>query len=432
MESENKLNTNTLQRVGIQLGLVGMVVWSAALPFSMQQTTRFTAIGLWVMLGGYLIALGGKIKFQSLSKSNRWLVFTFAGFTLFPFLDFWRWEHMEGALSLIVLRLAMLLIPFLVLQFQVHWPPFWARMVAVFLFFSLIVNSLLTISVGPNFLFDIIRSGNDSEIRYWMHRPYYGLYFGIFIIGGITMFYKKPKLVPMLIFMVISGLALVFLWILLSKMAIIGIMLIMSLWTLLRISSNFFPTQKKIVLLGIILIVVGTVYKRTVNSSAYKQIREKGQIDFATVNKNYANSLNLRLMLWQTALLTTFESKAALFGFGTANSQEHLNNAICKVDEHLCMLKLDPHNVWLSEWLQHGVIGLILVSLLFLVPSWHFEENHFQPYMWVWLFVAFCCFSETYVNREMGVQTLVWLAVVAPAFLKFENEQADKGQVQPV
>lgn len=432
MEAENKLNTNTLQKVGIQLGLIGMVLWSVALPFSMQQTTRFTAIALWIMLGGYLIALVGRIPFQTLSKSNRWLVFTFIAFTLFPLLDFWRWEHQEDAWSLVLLRLAMLLIPFLVLQFQVHWPPYWARMVAGILFLSLIVNSLLTISVGPTFLFDTIRSGNDSAITYWMHRPYYGLYFGVFIVGGITMFYKKPKLVPMLIFMIISGLALVFLGILLSKMAIIGIMLIMSLWTLLRIASNFFPTQKKIVLLGVILIVVGTAYKRTVSSSAYKQIRENGQIDFATVNKNYANSLNLRLMLWQTAVLTTFERRAALFGFGTANSQQYLNQAICKVDEHLCMLKLDPHNVWLSEWLQHGIFGLILVSFLFLVPAWHFEENHFQPYMWVWLFVAFCCFSETYVNREMGVHTLVWLAVVAPAFLKFESETADKIQPQPI
>ena len=421
MDTKDAVNTAVLQRVGIQFGLLGMVIWSAALPFGMVQHTRFTAIALWIMLGGYLLALAGRLPFQKIRKSDTWIILTFVAFTLFPLLDFWRWQHTQDALSLVVLRLSMLLIPFLVCQFQNSWPVYWAKMVLGILLISLIINALLTVSAGPSFLFHSIRGGTSIDEFYWMHRPYYGLFFGVFIIGGITLFYRNPKPYALFIFMIFSGLAILFLWLLLVKMALLGIIVVLGLWAFLRTASFFFPTQAKTVLFGAILIMLGIGYKMATRSIALQQVRNQGQIDFATVNKNYANSLNLRLVLWNTAFSSTVESGAGWFGFGTANAQAHLNEAVCKVDQHLCALKLDPHSVWLAEWMQHGLPGLLLVSLLLFVPAWNFERNHFHPYMWIWMFIAFCCLSETYINREMGIQTLVWMAVVIPVFLRNKN-----------
>jgi len=169
-------------------------------------------------------------------------------------------------------------------------------------------------------------------------------------------------------------------------------------------------------LFSVILIVISFVgllssnlksrYLDIINSNSTTIIKE--EINETT----HFNGLNLRVLFWEMGLEIMSENKGSIFfGLGPGDCQDLLNEKIRARNMYVGTGKVEDtgylnynfHNQYIQTFMEVGVIGLLLLLLLFGVPITHAIRTRKYLLLAINLvfFVAF--FTESYLSRQIGV-----------------------------
>jgi O-antigen ligase len=118
------------------------------------------------------------------------------------------------------------------------------------------------------------------------------------------------------------------------------------------------------------------------------------------------------LILWESTVELLKKDNTWLFGLGTQNFQEKLDNQVLIHNGYLFTRHLTPHNLFLSYWLQYGLLGVFIVFLLFyLLVRKAIAMKRISLFL-LTLFLFFSVQTEIYLDREMGVNLFIWILVV--------------------
>jgi len=388
-----------------RLAFFGFCVWSFAIPFAQIQKIRLTAISIFVIIGALLIFLPGKTSFRRIGKgfSPFLLIFFFIG--ILPLLDFWRWENQKMAMDSLVLRLPMVVIPFTLYQFSFFWPSNWKVIIIFCLFISSIINISYFSTQGIEIIYSSVRNNLDHLlIRYSISRPYFGFLLGISFCSLLYIFKNKSNI----------GLILIFLTFNIFEYFIVGKLFLVSSF-ICSLIYYFYLIRNKLNLIifsaTFCLISLGFTATKIIETKAYLELKNQGGFEFSTIPKYYSNSINSRIILWKSSWDLLKQNYVWIFGLGTQNFQNKLDDEVEKYNSYLSNQHLTSHNLFLGFWIQYGFLGLITMLILFYL---FFRESIVRKNISLFLLSLFLFLSvqtEIYLDREMGVHLFIWLLI---------------------
>jgi hypothetical protein len=412
MEGVQSLKTGVVRLTG-QIALIALLAWTAALPFAQIQKTRFTSIFLFVLLGVFLIRFAFEGSFRTIPAGHRRIALVLILFALIPAIDFFRWPSAKAGEEAILLRLPFVVVPFLVVQFEKNWHYNWRKTAILVLLGSFLFCMLLMVSQGIDRVYLAARTDVKTGIHFILHRPYTGMVSGIFFWLAMGLFWPSR-----------------WVWILFSALLFGGLQfLVLSKFSLIACLGSFLifwyfsypahsPGRKW--LLSVFLLSGLILGYKISNTQAFREFISTGGIDFQTLSKTYANSINTRSQLWQGSADLLAKDHNWIFGLGTGNFQKKLDLEVGKYGDYLPSQHLNPHNIFLYYWLQYGLAGLILLIVFFRIWFAEAAKTGKRNLPYLAAFMLLCCQTEIFLDRELGIQLFVWMAVVLfwdrPAF----------------
>lgn len=403
------------------LGLSGWYIWSAAIPFAQIQTTRFTGIGLFVLLGATILHCANQNwKIRSIPANYHSIIWIWLIFALLPFADFWRWNHPLDALKLVQVHLPMVFLPFSLWQISESWPESWPQHSLKIFGISLVINVIISLGLGPAFIWQMLHSEHSAELSLAMQRPFYGLLLGASVWLLVPVIPKKLWIVSLfyLVF-VLSFLALI-----LAKFAIISLIIsvfgfiVYFLWNQLE-TRNF----RLIIISLLALFLMAGMWSFT-KTKIFHDLSRKGSIQYETLGRTYSNSANTRLVIWKSAFQVLAKDKNWLFGLGTANAQEALDKEYEMENIYVYSAHFNAHNVLIYMWLQYGMVGLAFMVCLFLFFARVAMTSLGSSGFFLWFFLLLVSQTEVFFNREMGAHFFLWVSLV-PFFLKLVKNETN-------
>ena len=128
----------------------------------------------------------------------------------------------------------------------------------------------------------------------------------------------------------------------------------------------------------------------------------------ASVDSN--DGLATRLYIWKAAISCI--SRAPLLGHGRIEAQEHLNQEYQKQGFSLgVQYQYNCHNQYLQTWLEHGILGLILLLSIVFTPAFLARKRRqpFGYFLSIAFFIPLC--TEIILEVQKGATTFA-LALV--------------------
>lgn len=384
----------------------------AVMPFCLQQThIRFTGIGitsvsiLWFLGGGWRQMAHPIQSLKVMSNWQRVLV----GFFLMGFLWMPLSEHWDKALELAGVRWLFLLgallgsAPFAKDLFEGRWQSrygelfFWSTTALNLLIFRRGIGPLLQYDDPSTCYFCII------QILIPMHRPFYGLYLAVSIGLGVGFLANRTLQVGIKLLiglsMALSGA--IFL-LALPKSALLGVICGFCLLTLYWAWQH---RHQDLIKYGS---VVGLLVGLGVMGLAL--IKLLARSDY---NWSITTSAAARYELWQASWLNIKEWPVWLIGTGLGDEW----TLIAEKRKLLKQVPLDAgadfhnnlqpvynsHNQFLSEWLHFGVLGVMVLVLLYALPlrkAWQAGDRMLLGLLPIFIFGSL---TEDILSRESGI-----------------------------
>ena len=114
-------------------------------------------------------------------------------------------------------------------------------------------------------------------------------------------------------------------------------------------------------------------------------------------------SFRTRFQIWEIVKIKLFEDYTWLLGVGTGGIPSAQHNLYCQVSLSYCQFQYNPHNQYLEQWLQSGILGLsgLLVWSNSLLRGSIRNNN---PFFFIWVcYIIMCLSTECMLTREAGV-----------------------------
>jgi O-antigen ligase len=194
------------------------------------------------------------------------------------------------------------------------------------------------------------------------------------------------------------------LFVVLTKMALLSFLAGSLVYLLYRNRKN----GPVLILFGTALLL-GTVFLgyKILNSEAFHQVVDLGGIHFETIPKTYSNSVNNRLILWRASWEVLSQGNHWMTGFSPEQLQLVLDQQVAVHNGYLTTQHLNPHNQFLYLVLKYGIPGVLTFIFLWyrIFRSALIQKNAY--WLGLWSFVFICCFTEVYLDRELGIQLFI-------------------------
>lgn len=389
------------------LGLFGFLFWSVALPWAQIQEHRFTSIALFIILGSWLLKQFASMDFKLFSSHFKPVFLVFFFLAILPLLDFWRWQFPMESLKEFQIRLPFLAMPYLVWNFQPSWKANWWKLAFALFGLSLGFTLVFSLAQGPDQIWNLIHSDHSTDLILIMQRPFYGLILGAFLIAFPAIF---PNLRVVFLFLGLTTLA--FLVLILTKVALISLLLVCLLLGIFKLYQQVHTPTKSLIFFTGIGLCLGCVVWYFIQSPYYQDIISTGEIGYQNLGKTYSNSFNTRLIIWKAAIEVLHTDRNWMFGLGTCNFQPALDAIYQRENEFVFAQHFNPHNLLLYFGLQYGFLGFCLpiLGIWFLVHrrGFPFQTRSF----FVLIFIFMCSQSEIFINRELGVHFIMWITLI--------------------
>jgi hypothetical protein len=165
-----------------------------------------------------------------------------------------------------------------------------------------------------------------------------------------------------------------------------------------------FFSRHRVAATAMLLVTVGIIVLSFQHSYVIRErFEEIRHTELAPPVGVHHNSTNLRVGIWSCSL--TLLKDHWLFGVGTGSVQHYLNNCYQSNGYSDVMYKLsyNTHNQYLFNWLNSGIVGMILFILSLFIPlyiGWQ-KKNYF--YMSFLVLIILVCITEAILERQKGI-----------------------------
>jgi O-antigen ligase len=298
----------------------------------------------------------------------------------------------------------------------------------VILPFSIIIHSDLShrktkIIIG-SFVLSIALSASISSVNYLInmdevnalllqskhvpiiakiHHIYFGLFLGISTILGFWMFResedKSKERILWLIVLVVQFVAMNLLSSrtgLISFYAGIYLMAILYLIRMDRMKHRILTIGALIALPFISLLISPSLRHKVMNTK-----EDLIAVDVGGDDINY-KSLAMRIEAWKMSMKLI--QKAPLFGIGASNVEKELaltyekNNTVLYEEN-----RVGPHNQIIESTVAHGIVGGLLVMIMFIIPFVFYKQELSIYFIGIWAVLGTASLVESIFERQMGV-----------------------------
>ena len=127
-------------------------------------------------------------------------------------------------------------------------------------------------------------------------------------------------------------------------------------------------------------------------------------------------SVNSRLLIWEVVSKTIAEGHIWLTGVGTGGFRTILKERYCQVSIEACMINFNPHNQYLEQWLQGGLVGLLAFSGFLSWLLWIAFKIRNAVAVFAIASASVMLITECMLSRELGV-----LAVTVAIFFSLNK-----------
>jgi hypothetical protein len=114
--------------------------------------------------------------------------------------------------------------------------------------------------------------------------------------------------------------------------------------------------------------------------------------------------LNMRLLFWKISILHVWQDYAFMFGVGTGDAQDYINNLYALPQYNLMgYTNWDSHNQWVYTFIQLGLMGIAIMSVLYgkyIIQTLKKEDLKFLSFLLITLAFSF---SESILESNKGI-----------------------------
>ncbi len=229
------------------------------------------------------------------------------------------------------------------------------------------------------------------------------VYFALYVTVAMAIVIFREDLFPRKIRLFLGFFFFLLLFFISNKAAVIAACAIL----FLRICTLKISTQRKWITLLVATMCIGVfVWLNPRTSDSIRKITNEG----LTIDKNGRYGFKTRLLTWSAA--TALLKEESFIGYGVGETQEKLNEKY-KQKEYIYPLKesYNAHNLWLQTWLENGIIGLLVLSLLFFTLfRAGVKDTYFGGFILSLVMVLFInSLFESIFNRFSGVSFFAFI-----------------------
>lgn len=384
-----------IRLTGSRIALLATLLWTASLPFSMAQTTRFTSIFLFSILGGFLLAAA--CKKPSLFELPFRLFRQILPLILLALLPLMHLFSAGSDQREFFLTLPFLLIPWILLFFQRDWPAFFSKTAFLVLLSSCAVLYACLLFQGPSRVWNSVRSETELPDLFLLARPQLG-----FLTGVI--FFLAWYFLPLgkWTFRGFSVLILVLLLWILAKIALIALAMVF-------LFAALYSFRRNLLVVGTFSLLLIAAFTALiwflVSSGLLSEAFSRDGLSFDRYPKAYVNSINSRVVLWKASFRLLSENSNWISGIPSEQLGPALDARVGELNGYLQTRHLNPHNQFLYILLHYGIPGFVV--LLFFWYRVFRTCRKSLPLTGMWLFAFICSQTEIYLDREFGTQIIM-------------------------
>lgn len=364
-------------------------------------------IGSLILFISAILALFQVKYFKDHWKGFTWLLLILPIWFLIKLLGIIPAEDNSMAWRSVFLKLPFLLFPLIYLS----WSPdkkMRDQLLNVFFYACMI-------AVGVNLVFAITRVYVFKDLSYITYSKLSPsidpAYLGMYLNFGFSIAVLKLKEISFRSFRLFAALTAlaIFILLLLSRNAIVflGFNLLFLSFMLLRSKkwNQFF------VLMIVLLFASGVV-----SQNERVRIRIKSAMDFFDLNRAeyVSNSMGLRFLVWENSV----EVIKSNLGFGVGSGFEREELSVKFEEEGLKKAQKEyynTHNQFLQTALAHGIPGILVILVCFVVPLFRRSIPDYPILLWFLTLCFVSFFTESMLERQAGV---FFFAFFYPLLLK--------------
>lgn len=185
------------------------------------------------------------------------------------------------------------------------------------------------------------------------------VYFSLYLSVGLVVLLFKTDLFSRKTTVLLCSFFIILIFLISNKAGLIAVGLILLFKTLTTRKTIY----KKFAALGVLVLALMALIAFNPRTRLSVEKVYNGAL---TLDKNARYGFSTRLLSWDAAV-DLIKAKPVL-GYGSGDSQEKLNMAYAQ-KEYVFPLKesYNAHNQWLQTWLENGIIGLLLLVILFII-----------------------------------------------------------------
>jgi O-antigen ligase len=262
---------------------------------------------------------------------------------------------------------------------------------AIFASVALLLSSITTI-----LRYECFYCAMESSLP--MHRPYYSL---LLIISMILMV-KYFRTVGRLLKFVFSISALCSAFVLISifpKTLFLSLLVV----GLVYVFSKLFDLSRHAYAVAVVaLICAGLAVQMLGTDNVTNALQQS--------DWRVEASLNNRAVISQATQRLLSDPTTAIFGVGIGQVTAALQRQYCVIAPTYCQTEFNAHNQYFESWLAVGILGFLLLLGLIYYLVYTFTVRGQLAYAIVFMLFALCMLTESFLNREAGVLTLMFFS----------------------
>lgn len=256
---------------------------------------------------------------------------------------------------------------------------------------------------GKKFMESIMYGGNyffGNHFSIFHQTVYFAMYFSV----GLCIVLFKGKILSLWErwFLLIFYLFILFL---ISNKASFIVLTILFFYWLHTLQMKF---RYKLIALGCIL--TGIIALTILNPRVSESLNKISEMQFS-IDKSARYGYSTRLLTWDASI--ELIKARPIAGYGVGNAQDALNNVYAKMDyQYPLREKLNAHNQFLQIWIENGVVGILLLILIFVLliqRAYRFASPDKSFLIAIVFILLINALFESILNRFSGISFFAFL-----------------------
>lgn len=383
-----------------------------------------------LMLGEAFIFISALLRVKEWNKStfknNYWIILGYI--VLIGAISYLNVSHTDTWLRVFKMKLPLLLLP--IGLFYVNRLPFkW--LVYILITYAGTISVIAIASTIDYFqhyeeMNQLVLQSRPIEIVSKISHIYFSIFssFSIIAMGYLYINFSRYKLNAQLknIILGIGLINLICLHILSARTGLLGFYF--SLFTLgVLLVIKFKKLKLALIGAGIAVVILSAAY---MFMGSFKNRIDNTitdiKITYNNENPNY-RSFAMRFEAWKTAVHIIKDNYQ--FGVGLGDVEDAMQTQYI-VDDTLLVPenRIPPHNQFLNEGVAFGVIGILLLLILFILPFAGDKLITHPMFLGFWGILLMGCLFESVLERQRGIAFVAFFLFFIQGFIKAEQEQA--------